>query len=244
MAEIEIRYLGNSAFELTTEKGIHILIDPCLTGFKNYKGSPVKLSELAPVDLILISHAAGDHLGDTLAISREHHCRIVCDPVIEHYLQQEGVPEEDIRSVSWGAGFDFKGISIRIVEAHHSSVIIKDGAVLTGAPLGFILNTESGTGIYHAGDTSIFRDLELFGQLYKPDIGMLPIGAFPPFEPDLFPEEAALVAKWMKLKIAIPMHFPPDSDEGEKFAAAVKKEAPGTSALVLKPGEKFNYQTR
>ena len=70
MAEIELRYLGNSAFELTSEKGIHILIDPCLTGFKNYKGSPVKLSELAPGDLILGSHAAGDHLGDTVASAR------------------------------------------------------------------------------------------------------------------------------------------------------------------------------
>ena len=64
---------------------------------------------------------------------------------------------------------------------------------------------------------------------------------FPPYEPDLYPEEAALVTKWMQLKLAIPMHFPPESGEGEKFVRAVKEQSPTTRALVMKYGEKIKY---
>lgn len=242
MAEIELRYFGNSAFELTSEKGLHVVIDPCLTGVQGRGVSPFQPSELSRVDLILISHGAGDHLGDTLAIVKEHQCLIFCGAVVAYHLRRSGIPAENIHTVAWGARVDFKGISIRSVEAHHASFLFTDDTVLTGLPMGFIINTESGLGVYHAGDTSIFRDLELFGQLYKPQIGILPVGAFPGFDADLPPEEAALVAKWMKLKVAIPMHFPWDSTEGEQFVTAVSKEAPETRAVLLKPGQSFKHQ--
>ena len=139
---------------------------------------------------------------------------------------------------------DYKGLRIRAVESHHGSWLEYEDGVLSAIPLGFILYTESGLGIYHPGDTSIFSDLKLFGELYCPQIGLLPVGLATGGEGkyELNAEEAAIVTKWMGLKMVIPMHYAKDSPAPRDFAHYVHRESPDTRVVIMEPGEEMVYK--
>ncbi len=94
-------------------------------------------------------------------------------------------------------------------------------------------------GIYHPGDTAIFGDIELLGRLYRPEIGLLGIGGFAGQLAELSPQEAALIAKWMKLKVVIPHHYPPGSPLADQFKNAVKSESPETQTVILNCGDEI-----
>jgi L-ascorbate metabolism protein UlaG (beta-lactamase superfamily) len=244
MSEIKIRYFGISAFEITSEKGVKVLIDPCITGLRGIKFSPVGLEAFPRLDIILVSHAAEDHLGDTLEIARQTGCDVMAAKDVATYLRKKGINPAKILSAIWGTLHDYKGLRIKVLESHHGSWLEDEGGVLSHIPLGFILYTESGLGIYHPGDTSIFGDLKLFGELYHPQIGLLPVGL--PIAGngryELSPEEAAIVTKWMGLKIVIPMHYPRGSSEPQDFALNVHRESPDTKVVVMEPGEEIIYK--
>lgn len=234
MVEVSLRYLGNSAFEILSEKGLRILIDPHLTG---NQACPFSVEELLPPDLILVSHAAKDHLGDAPELAKKFQCFVVCDPGVAYYLKSQGVAEHQIISMVWGQIYSFRGLKIRALESKHISFLQSEPIPITGLPLGFIISTESDFKIYHAGDTSIFSDLKLFGQLYRPDVGLILVGNYPGGLAELSPEEAALVVKWLHLSWAIPMHYEKGSTEPQQFIRAVKRQSPKTKTMVMEPGE-------
>jgi len=233
MLEVGLRYLGNSVFEILSEKGVRILIDPHITGNQL---APLSVDELLPADLILVSHGAKDHMGDALELAKKFRCPVVCDPGVAYHLKSQGLPDDQILGMIWGQFRLFRGLNIRAVESKHVSFLREGPFPITGAPLGFIIGTESGFKIYHSGDTSIFSDLKLFGQLYRPDVGLILVGNYPGALAELSPEEAALAAKWLRLKWAIPMHYEPNSPEPQQFVRAVKHHSPKTKAVVMEPG--------
>jgi L-ascorbate metabolism protein UlaG (beta-lactamase superfamily) len=233
MAHVRLRYLGNSAFEVLSEQSTRILIDPHIRGNPL---CPISRNEVEPADLILVTHGAHDHMGDTLELARKFGCPVVCDPGVAHYLKGQGIPEETIILMVWGQVWKKGGLKIRALEAKHVS--FRSGSVpITGLPLSFILYTESDLRIYHSGDTSIFSDLQLFGDLYQPDIGMILVGNYPGFLSELSPEEAALAVKWLSLKVAIPMHYEKGSPEPHQFQESVNRESPQTQVILMEPGE-------
>ncbi len=234
MSEVGLRYLGNSAFEILSEKGIRILIDPHITGNQL---CPFSIDELLPVDLILVSHAAKDHMSDAPELAKKFQCPVVCDPGVAYYLKKQGILDHQIISMVWGQLRPLHGLHIRAVESKHIS-FQKDGPFpITGLPLGFIISTESGFKIYHSGDTSIFSDLQLFGQLYRPDVGLILVGNYPGALAELSPKEAALAVRWLHLKWAIPMHYEKGSPEPQQFVQAVRHHSPKTKAMVMEPGQ-------
>ena len=245
MPKIELRYFGISAFEITSEKGVKVLIDPCITGFRGIRFSPVGLEAFPKVDIILVSHGSADHLGDTLELAKQTGCDVMGAADVTTYLTRKGIDSEKVRRAVWGQMFDYKGLRIRVLESHHVSWLVYEDGVLSAPPLGFILYTESGLGIYHPGDTSIFSDLKLFGELYRPQIGLLPVGLPLASEGggkhELSAEEAAMVTKWMGLKMVIPMHYAKDSPDPQEFARYVHRDSPDTKVTIMEPGEKIVY---
>jgi len=234
VTQVALRYFGNSAFEFLTEEEIRIYIDP------HIQGNPLchlSLDDLPPADLILVSHAAQDHMSDVPELAGRFQCPVVCDPGVGFYLKKIGIPEDRIVGMVWGQVWAFRGLKIRALESKHISFLREGPSPITGLPLGFIITTESGFNMYHSGDTSIFSDLKLFGQLYRPDIGLILVGNYPGNLSELSPEEAALAVKWLGLRWAIPMHYEKGSPEPEQFIQAVRRRSPKTKALCMKPGE-------
>lgn len=209
-----IRFLGVAGFEIVGG-GRRILIDPFLTGNSL---APLTPGELATPDVILVSHAAFDHLGDTATIAIRTGAPVVTSADTRLALIDQGVPADQIRATVWGIVVDLDGLLIRPVECRHWSMAeLSDGRTVTGTPLAFIVEPESGVRVYHYGDTAIF-DMRLIGELYRPTVGLL--GCSQPQEllervpgpgrfvtGELSPDEAARVAEMLGVELAVACHY-------------------------------------
>ncbi|MEB3806115.1 MAG: metal-dependent hydrolase [Desulfurococcales archaeon] len=223
-----LKYYGHSAFELYVD-GKKILIDPYLSN----PLSPVKASEIRDVDLVVLTHGHGDHLGDAEVILRNNpKAKVVAIfELANHVGERIGDPSRAIGG-NIGGPMLVDGLKIALVPATHSSPI--------GAPTGVVIISSEGT-VYHAGDTGVTMDMALVGEIYKPDIALLPIGGH--FTMD--PVEAAKAVELIKPKVAIPMHyktFPVLYGTPEEFEKLVKDKSPDTKVVVLKPGEKYEFK--
>ncbi len=249
----EIRFFGVAAYELVRRNGQRILLDPFLD---DNPGSPVRSTDLARVDLILVTHAAPDHLGDTAAIAKRTGAPVVCGGEVKAYLTQMGVPAEQVRATTWGIAVEVAGVAVQPVECHHwSQIALPNGQFASGVPMAFIVDVDPGVRFYHYGDTAIFSDLKLQAELYRPTVGCLGIanpleilGRYPMpgrmLTAEMSPREAALAARWLGLETVLPCHFinpqcPEVAEfEGHLRAAKAAGETVPTS-VVLKPGDSF-----
>ncbi len=229
---ISLRYLGLSAFELITDKGLIILIDPYLTG---NPAAPVKPEEIKKADLILVTHGAPDHVGDSFDLARRTGALLICGHEVSVYALQGGVPEKQIKRLSVGRTLNYEGIKIRSTPASHISFLEFDGKFASGQPLGFVIFTEEGTRIYHAGDTTLFGDLSLLGELYHPHIALFPI------EGMLEPLEAAMAMRWIRPDVVVPTHYKIGSKRPLSFIEEVNRLAPYVEPLNMKPGEILRF---
>ena len=220
---MKITWYGHSA--VMVDDGVKILIDPFIEGNPL---SPVKPSELHP-DLILVTHGHGDHLGNTMEIAKENNISVVAIYELAEYLSSKGV---NAIGMNYSGTFEFKGKEITMVYALHTSGISSDNFEHSGGlPCGFII--KGGKTVYHAGDTGIFGDMKLIGDLYSPDISLLPIGGF--FTMGI--REASLAAKMLKTKTVIPIHYN-TFDVIRQDPEKLKNELKGIAEVViLKPGE-------
>lgn len=247
----QIRFFGVAAYELITGGGQHILIDPFLD---ENPGSPIKSTGLDRVDLILVSHAAFDHLGDTEAIARRTGAPVVCGGEVKAYLTAKGLPPGQIQATTWGIAVEVAGLRIQPVECHHwSQIRMPDGTYASGVPMGFVVYAGPDVRFYHYGDTAIFSDLRLIAELYQPTIGC--VGITQPVEllslisgpgrmvtGEMSPREGALAAQWLGLEIVLPCHYiDPDCEDVREFnryldqAREWGEQVP--QSVVLKPGE-------
>ncbi|WP_404424064.1 metal-dependent hydrolase [Nibricoccus sp. IMCC34717] len=247
----KIRFFGVAAYELVTPEGKHVLIDPF---FDSNPGSPLKSHDFPKVDLILVSHAASDHFGDTIRIARRTGAPVVCGADIRALLLAEGLPPSQIRCTMWGLQVEVAGIRICPVECRHWSHTLKpDGTLVTGFPLSFVIHASPDCRFYHYGDTAIFSDLKLIGELHKPNVGC--IGITDPIElsvgdssagrlltGEMNPQEGALAAQWLGLDTVLPCHYiNPDCEDVRAFTRELDSAArAGTKvpqSVVLRPGE-------
>jgi L-ascorbate metabolism protein UlaG (beta-lactamase superfamily) len=256
----KIRFLGIAAFEITNSKGQVVLIDPCLS---DNPASPVGVEDFERVDLVLVTHLAVDHLGDTAEIVKKFNCPVVCGAEVRVYLQQKDVPWELMYKVPWGGQVNPLGIRVRAVQSNHTSFgQTPDGQYVSGPPLGFIVYPDPGVRIYHSGDTAIFGDLRLIGELYRPNIGLLcaceleeeylkSLGLKDHFGNEMNGDEGALAAMWLGLEFAIICHYlnPDGREDVKKFINILENRhseelGPLMTPMCMYPGEVFEYPVR
>ena len=250
-----IQFLGISAYRITTDDGRVVMMDPFLDA---NPVSPLKVTDLDRVDLILVTHAAFDHLGDTEDIAKRTGAPVVCGGEVKAYLVAQGVPGPQVRAVVWGLEVDIAGFRVRPVESHHwSQCTLPDGSLVSGVPMGFILYSEPGVRIYHHGDTALFSDLRLIGELYQPNVGFIGVTNAPEIlarlegpglltTGEMDPREAALAAQWLGLDVVLPCHYShPDTDDMRAFLShldeARDRGEQVPEAVVLRAGDIFNY---
>jgi L-ascorbate metabolism protein UlaG (beta-lactamase superfamily) len=191
-------WLGHAAFQIISPKGKTVLIDPWLDNPKAPEGA----KEIASIDLILVSHGHSDHLGNTIELAKRTAAKVVAIYEVYTYLQSRGVTTA--QGMNKGGTLTIDGIKVTMVDAKHSSDIDDDGRTMPGGEAaGYVIEFENGLKVYHAGDTSLFMDMKLIAELYRPDIVLIPIG-------DLYtmgPREAAKACEWLHPKHIIGMHY-------------------------------------
>lgn len=247
--KIEIQWLGQAAMKITSPTGKVIMIDPWLTTNPKTPAEYKNLDALGKVDVILVTHGHGDHLGDAPALAKKLNIPVYAPAGLNQSLVTLGMlpAELSIRSSKGGTvtpiGPDIK---ISQVHAEHSSELLwknpltgKDETQPGGEPVGFIIELENGFKIYHMGDTAMFGDMNLIASYHKPDLILIPIGGH--FVMD--PKGAAYATKEMlKPKFAIPMHYgtiPQLKGTPAEYIAALG-DAP-TKVMVMNPGDTVKF---
>ncbi len=225
---INITWLGHSTFALEFETGEVLVLDPWITGNPSYPAS----YKLKRVDAIAISHGHFDHVNDVLPLAKEFGPKIVGIFEVASFFESKGA--KNTIGMNKGGTVDLGFVKLTMTHALHSSAI-KDGDQLVygGEAAGYILTFPDGRRAYFAGDTTIFSDMSLYADIYKPEMAFLPIG-------DHFtmgPHEAAHAARLLKVKQVIPMHygtFPALTGTPEELASKLEKD--GIRVLTQQAG--------
>jgi len=219
----KIRWLGHSGFEIELADKI-LFIDPWLTGNPL---ATMKVSDVKKADMVCVTHDHGDHLGDAIEICKQTGATFVGIHELGVFAEENGVKE--VTGINIGGTVNVKGVIISMVQAFHSSSL--------GAPTGFVIKAEGKT-IYHAGDTGLFGDMRLIGEIHRPDVALIPIGDYY----TMGPRGAAEAVKLIKPAVVIPMHyqtFPVLEPSAESFIKIVKEKTPKVKVVALKPGEAY-----
>ena len=231
MPDTTLTWLGHSAFRIDTPGGKRVYIDPFLHG--NPK-CPESEQDPERVDVIAITHAHGDHVGDTVELSKKHGCNVVAQVELADWLQMKH-SLENVLDPNKGGSVTAQGITFTLTNAHHSSS--NNQLEYMGEPCGIVVTLENGTTIYFAGDTCVFGDMQLIGRIYEPDLAVLPIGD----HYTMGPREAAVALELLGVKRCVPCHygtFPPlvgtPAELRELAPAGVTIEAidPGQSVTI------------
>jgi L-ascorbate metabolism protein UlaG (beta-lactamase superfamily) len=227
---LSFTWLGHATFLLLSPGGKKILFDPWVTGNPS---SPDAAKKLGALDLILITHGHGDHTGDAVSIGRSSGAETIAPFEVSIWLEQKGLKK--VTGMNPGGTLRALGLTITMVPAEHSSSVVEEGKIIyLGGATGYVVTFENGQTIYYAGDTSVFGDMRLIGEMYHPQIAFLPIG-------DLYtmgPEQAAKACELLDVKQVVPMHygtFPALTGTPAKLRELV--EPRGVKVLELRPGE-------
>ena len=192
--------------------------------------------------MILVTHGAWDHLGDTVEIMKESKAVLIRGAEVAGYCQQIGIPGERVRTTLYGDHKEFDGIHIKTVDARHVSRVQTETETYYGVPMGFVVTMENDVRIYHTGDTSLFGDLKLIGMLYRPHILMIEIASVSEgLASGMSITEAAMATLWVGPDAVIPMHYPPGSAAPSKFCEALQVIAPNVELVIIEPNSQITY---
>lgn len=193
---MKAKYHGHSVVSLETNKGEKFLFDPFING---HEACDLDV-DTVEVDYIFVTHAHSDHIGDTVEIAKRTGAKVITTVEIANYLTTKDVEAHGMQP---GGAFDFDFGRVKFTQAIHGSSLEIDGKSHTlGLASGILVTADSKT-VYHLGDTALYSDMKLIGEMNTIDLAFIPIG-------DNFtmgPEDAALAAKWLQAKKIIPIHY-------------------------------------
>lgn len=224
---LSFMWLGHSAFSFKVGD-LDVLIDPFLSGNPLAAGDP----GMMPADVILVTHAHGDHVGDTVDIAKRTGANVICNVEMSQWFSKKGL--ENVTGGNTGGHVRLDGLTVKFTKAFHSSQF-PDGAY-GGQPGGFMMFAD-GKKLYHAGDTALFGDMALYATGDPIDVAFLPIGDF--FT--MGPEDSIQAIQLLKPKYVVPMHFntfPPIVQDVSEWAEMVNRDT-DAQPIVLDPGGSY-----
>ena len=247
----EVLWLGQAAIRITTPGGKVIVVDPWLTANPKTPAGFKQLSALGKVDLILVTHAHGDHLGDAPDLAKLNNAPIWNGGGMGQQLVSLGMVPANLSQRFGKSGtiqpFGANGPKITAVHAEHSSELVwknpatgKDETHYGGEPVGYIIEMENGFKIWHMGDTGLYGDMLLVADRYKPDLVLIPIGG----HFTMGPHDAAIALRdFIKPRYAIPIHYgtsPMLRGTPDELKAALGTST-NTAVIVPQPGQKVDF---
>lgn len=225
----EATWLGHGTYKFKTTEGKVVLVDPWVM---NNPGCPDDKKELDQVDLVLITHAHFDHIGDAVEICKKHEPQTFAIFETAMWLGSKDVP--NVTGMNLGGTTEAEGVRFTMTQAAHSCGISDGDQILYGGvAAGYVIEFPGGLRIYYAGDTTVFADMEIIGELYQPDVCFLPIGDFY----TMSPKEAAYAVDLLEAKVVVPMHygtFPVLTGTPDELSELV---GDGVEVVSVNPGE-------
>ena len=223
---MKLKYFGHSAFQITTESGTKILIDPFLDD------NPVSKTKSSDVDaeFIILTHGHGDHVGDGLKIGKRCNSLFICVNELAEWVKSKGL---NAHNMHIGGAYNFDFGKVKFTIAHHGSMTPDNQ--YAGEASGVLITINNKT-IYHTGDTGLFYDMKLIGEMNPVDYMLLPIGD----NYTMGAEDAAKAVELTSPKTAIPMHFntfPVINSDPNKFKKLV--ESKGKQCIVMDFGQEI-----
>ena len=250
-SSLQVQWLGQSAFRITTPTGKVIVTDPWLKANPLTPPAFKNLEALGKIDVLLVSHGHTDHVADAPELAKINNVPLYGPGDMNANMVALGIlpPQLAPRFNKSGTVEPTPGVKVTAVRAEHSSPLVwrnpatgKDESHAGGEPLGFIIEIEDGYKIWHMGDTGLFGDMKFIADYYKPDLVLMPIGG----NFTMGPKEAAYAARELiRMPQVIPMHYganPLAKGTPEQFLSFMKDS--GISVNVLKPGDAFTPVTR
>lgn len=249
--KVGVLWLGQSAFKLTSPTGKVIVVDPYLTLNPKTPEQYKKLEALGKVDLILVTHGHLDHYLDAPALAKLTGAPLWAPAGLAQSMQTLGIlPVAQANRMNKGGSitpFGPNGVRITMMHADHSSELVwhnpatdKDETHVGGEPCGFMIEFENGFKIWHMGDTGVFGDMKLIGEMYKPDLILIPIGGG---QFVMNPADAAMATRELiKPKMAWPIHYattPQLTGTPEEYIKAMGNSP--VKVLAAKPGDSFEF---
>ena len=186
---MKFTFYGHACFQIDTGKE-KLLFDPFLSG----NGSAAITADKVEADYILLSHAHADHFGDAPEIAKRLKSQVIAIPEIIGRFPETVT---DFQPMNLGGTYKASFGTVKMVQALHSS------GVEGGVAAGFIISFNNGITVYYAGDTALFGDMKLFGELFDIDYAVLPIGD----NYTMGAEDAVVASKFLKAKTVIPIHY-------------------------------------
>ena len=227
-------YLGHATVRCDLPGGEVVLIDPWVQG---NPACPEEHKAFDRLDGMLITHAHFDHMGDAVELAKKHTPKIVANFEICTWLGSKGV--ENCSGMNLGGSQGLLGLHVTMVRADHSCGISDGDQILYGgSAAGFVVRLPGGYTFYHAGDTALFTDMQLFCEMYRPELAFLPIG-------DLFtmdPVQAARACRYLGVRRVIPIHwgtFPALTGTPQKLVKALRDQGVDCEVITLNPGESW-----
>jgi L-ascorbate metabolism protein UlaG (beta-lactamase superfamily) len=252
-AEVEVLWLGHATTRITSTEGKVIVIDPFLKKNPKAPAQYRNLNALGKVDLILVTHAHGDHVGDLPELARLSGATVVANWEFSNNIVALDIVDAD-KVIAMNKGGTVapigRGIKIHMVPAEHSSAIdlqVMDLGWQTGSPnqafmgaaVGYVIELENGFTIYHSGDTAVFGDMALIHEFYAPDLALVCIGGYFTMDPQ---GAAYAVRELIKPKQVLPIHygtFPVINRTPAEFKKALG-DAP-IKVLEVDPGQPLRF---
>ena len=231
----KVTWLGHAAFFIESPKGARIAIDPWIGNNPKFP----KGFDYGRLDVVAASHGHFDHFGeDGIALAKKSGATVV--GIFELALHCGDCGVEKISGMNKGGSQRIAGVEFRMVHAVHSAGTSGAGkeANFPSDACGYVLTFEDGFRIYHAGDTNVFADMALIGELYEPDLSLLPIGDFY----TMGPREAAKACELLRAPRVIPMHwgtFPVLPGKPAALRQEIKKRGLKTEVIELAPGDSW-----